>query len=585
MNETVNLEDFLEDQSKWLSNSLKEDPKILSIREQMIDDIGGYSFANVVHCETTSDITLLNKHFILELIYQHLLAIGMDYTADVLVQETGHQFQKIDQPWEKTDLHLLTSVALSHREDPWNINLDSSNFFLPEIIEEDYFASPYREDPNTIWEEYNDKDLNATYKLDKPKSFSTLETASLKRIIIYLALARQENVKDEDQQLFFLSLHSITSADHFLRHLVKLYECESLQNSIEENKKVIKLGIVNLIRKWIDFHGLFIGISTIKSLILFLKRIENEAIQTPGYELISKVINSLILRIPDIKYGMNLGNPNEPPEPVISNPQIIFSPDLTLLMPDSIEVARQISYHEHKVFKAIHSLELIIAFSKQNLTIQTPTLKEFFTFGQNLQKNLLNSIIYSENYFESYKKLLDIAEQLEKLNNFNSLYNILLILKNEDIIQLCELKLINNNDLKKKIFNKIQELWENCGKNGEDINKNIYKKKMKNLFTSWSSAIPNMTAELKSISSNILSLNDFKDGLINWEKRKKIAKRTAFIYRFQNQGFIIQPISQIQKVVRAKSTNSIENLYSLIKKKYKDKIDEKIFEKIKLEEK
>ena len=203
-------EKLTEERSKWLSKLLAENPQILALRERVLPWTGGYSFSNVVHTDTTAVLSHINRHKILELLYQHLCAIGMNRTAETLQKECGHEFQKIDQRWDKTDLLLLVSLGVLTREDPWEIVEDPHHQFVEEYLEEDFFASPYRENPETIVEEL----LNPAQNIllidgEVEERLSTIKAASLKRLVVFLAVSSSDQLSDDEIHRFFLTLHSI----------------------------------------------------------------------------------------------------------------------------------------------------------------------------------------------------------------------------------------------------------------------------------------------------------------------------------------------------------------------------------------
>jgi len=544
----ISKEEFIEQQSQWLSNAMKLKPEILEMRERALPIWGGYSFSNIFHSQTVSSQASVNRHALLELIYQHFQAIGFHSTADLLVKESGYQFQESDQPWDRTDLHLLASLAVEHRENPWEIGNENNHIYFSELIEEDSFASPYCEDTTYSSDVFLDRNKEAVYSSADVKNYSTLRAASLKRLIYYLCYSPKnagDIINDEERQLFFLSLHSITSSDHFLHHLVKLYDANGFNTDAAEIKK-IRSGIIDTIRKWVEFHGLFIGRNSIKNIESFIKRIYTKDLE--------RFLKPLLEKLPKLQYRMNLADPSKKPDPPsISNPQIMFNPNLNILMPDSLEVARQVSYYySHDVFSKVHSLEFIIAFSETQCTIQTPTLNQLFAFEERLQNLFLDAFIRDDSPKEAYIKMLDVAEKLYQLSNFGGAYSVLELLKRKDVYTLGEAT--------QPQMNRINELWDLCGndgsqmpgRRGESNEMSKYEKTLIELFQQWKEGVmPNMHAELHSISESVLKMPNYIDGLVNWEKRKIIASRAALMYRFQNQCYIVHPISQIQKVIKS----------------------------------
>ena len=223
----------IEEQSQWLTRLYEEYPEILTLRERVLPWTGGNSMSNLVYTETTSVREHANRYEILELIYGHLLTIGMIQTAKILKKESGHNFQNVTQPWDKTDLATLVSLGVLSREDPWAVPNVSHHQFIDEDLEEDFFASQYKEDPKLIWKELLDKDINCTFKCE-PHLLKNLKTASLRRIVVLIVTSNNLELTDDEIQRFFLSIHSYTSSYHFLVHLLTLFDCHLLE--IDDDK-------------------------------------------------------------------------------------------------------------------------------------------------------------------------------------------------------------------------------------------------------------------------------------------------------------------------------------------------------------
>jgi hypothetical protein len=223
----------------------------------------------------------MNRHVILELVSQHLETIGMHRTAEILALESGHTFQRSAQPWQRTDLHLLCSIAVGHREDAWNLPRDADSQYIDEPLEEDFFASPYREDPSLICEEFYNPDLNVIYDSTGCRNLAGIRACSLRRFVVYFATL--ETLDNEELQMFFLSLHSITSASHFLEHMVTLYDMQidtARLQAVRGRRETAELcylcisrNIVNFIKQWKDYH---IGRCTLKLVAQFLARMQIE---------------------------------------------------------------------------------------------------------------------------------------------------------------------------------------------------------------------------------------------------------------------------------------------------------------------
>ena len=545
---TLTSEELAEQRSQWLSRLLSENPQLLALRERVLPWTGGYSFANVVHTDTTSVLSHVNRHVILELVYQHLNAIGMHRTAEMLQNESGHEFQMVDQPWDKTDLLLLVSLGVLPREDPWTIAPDPHHQFVEESLEEDFFASPYREDPNLIWQELLNPDLNVVYFNDSEHSFTNLKAASLKRFVVILATASADMMADDELTKFFLTLHSITSSYHFFEHLLALFDCHKLNPDTEEQRQQLlekqpqlRINVINLIKKWTNFHGLFIGRKTLKSIGQFLRRINDDP---ESYQNVAKFVPPILDLLPKLSYGMKQGILPPPTElPEIPDEQIIFKPTLKITEPSPLEVARQITLLFQTAFKAVHSREFVVALGDQRVSHQTPTLAEFFDFGDRLTLLVLETVVNAPNgeYPATVQKILDIATHLKELGNYDALACVLRALYNDELntpaIWTTNATMRNN----------MLKLWDQCGDNKAKLAQ--YNDTIARRFDMWEATIPNLRVELVSVPTD--KSPSFVDKLINWEKRRGISEKTSVLYRFQNKAYNYSPIPQIQHVVNA----------------------------------
>ena len=553
----VSNEELTEMRSTWLSKLFSENPQLLALRERVLPWTGGYSFANAVHTNSTVVLSHMNRHVLLELIYQHFLAIGMNRTAEILKLESGHEFQKVDQPWDRTNLLLLTSLGILPRENPWTIKPDPHQQFVEETLEEDFFATQYHEDPDLIYKEYFDRDLGSIYYEDpnnskSPHCLSNLRACSLRHLVVLLVTAPSELIPDEDLYRFFLSLQSITSNHHFLEHLIRLFDIYDLikddpEKSSQFSESVqlnLRRNIINLIKKWVHYHGLFIGRKTLKSIGQFLHRIVDLPEQFASLE---KYATPTIKLLPGLTYGMNRSsfpNPSHDDEPRIPDPQILLRPGLRIIDPDPLETARQVSLYFHKAFAAVHSGEFMIALATQTVSHQMPTLIEYYDVENNFTLQCLETIALSEPGARSgtVSRLVSIAEHLVNLSNFDAAACILRALREDQLRGIEALA-------QQQIRDQIKKLCERCGEDPKEMSQ--YNKDVMNNFESWKASIPNIRMELKmDIDKN----PSFIDGLINWEKRWFISQKPAMLYRFQNKPFLFWSIPQIQNIIQAGPT-------------------------------
>lgn len=533
----------VEEQGQWLTRLWEDHPEILALRERVLPWTGGHSMNNLVYSETTSVRELASRYDILELIYGHLIATGMFQTAKILQKECKHSFQNTTQPWDKTDLATIVSLGVPSREDPWAVPKALHHTFINEDLEEDFFASQYKEDPKLIWKELLDKDINCTFKC-APHLFRNLKTASLRRIVVLLVTSTSLELTDDEIQRFFLSIHSYTSSYHFLSHLLTLFDCHLLdvndeafadrKNEILEMQSGIRVNVINLIRKWISFHGLFIGQRTLNKIYEFVQKINKDS----KYQDLQRYVKPILSYLNNPVYGQKRGILAEPEdEPRIQNLQIIFKPSLRMTDLDPLEVARQISLLFYSRFKAIHTREFFVALSEQTASHQTPTLAEFLDFENQLINLTIDTIVTSIDVNGAILHMLEIAMHLQSLCNYSAI---------SCILKAIQYKTLSFSPIfvTPAVSNKIAalELNSGCGDNLDTYYKNVDAK-----FEMWEPCIPNMNNELHSVPINKAS--SIINHQINVEKRIPISKRVEILYRLQNMPYNFWSIKQIQTML------------------------------------
>lgn len=553
-----------EQSALWINEIFSENPELLSLRERVLPWTGGSSFAQVVHTNTISTNSSVNRLTLLELIYQHLISIGMYQTAEILKKECGHTLQKSDQPWDRTDLHLLASMGVLYQENAWEIPNDPEISFTHECIEEDYYASPYHEDCSTIWQELYDPDLNVTWIPDKSGqkcNLNSMHLASLRRLVVFMVTSEANALPDKDLHKFLLIMPSITSSRHFFQHLMAIFDLQNLnipdhhiREKLLSNIDYFRIKILTIIKKWLYFLGLFIGRETISSISDLCRRlIENH--KTYNNKTVQELAQSIMELIPSLEYGTKKEKDiPKPPDPIIKNYNVIFRPFLTIVGPESIEVARQISLVFHSMFKSIPSREFVVALGKHIISQLTPALIEFFKIGKKLKYLVLETLAERMSE-ETLKKLIEIVRELIKFANFEGAFRICQALDNKKLKQVRYMQefLYNENSPYHKEF---LSLKANCERSEE------YHQLVTSFYNSGNPGIPNIQVELCSLSTED-SLS-YIDGKINIAKKRSLADKTNMLYRFQNKSYNFYDVPQIQKVIQRGSKLTKNKIYAKI---------------------
>lgn len=551
--------------SQWLSHGMSEEPHALALRERLLNITKGLSFGNVVHANSVASLTAFNRYNILELIYQHLQATGLYSTAQELSQEVAHQFQIRKQPWERTDLMLLASMGTGIKEDVWNLPPDPDYQYVTEDFDEDSFSSPYTEDPNSIWEEYFNIEYNVEFMEDSPKfHFKDIARASLKRLVCDIIVKSNHPIDDNTMKLFFITLQTMTSAQHFLKHLITIYDSNNPKISAEQTQFNQK-AVIQIIQTWISFHGAFIGHRTIKLIIQFLSRITttegtDEGLRAQSLDILTKIIpNAQEFRVDKTLC--------EKPAPCIPNPQVLFSPGLTILDPEPLEVARQVTLLAHSSFVEVHSLEFYKALCTSSVTLDSPALLEFFEFGDRFALLALEAFVRATNKASAFNRLIEIGKSLATLRNFDSLSALVAVLRRPDVTAIAD---ITDTQALQEIVNLKHLVCEDSTTSLAEQQRE-YCQSIQDSFNDHLSAIPNITVELKLISHDIQKMPNYIGNSINWEKRQMIGSKCLQFFNFQRCAYDLYPIPQIQKVINEGSYMTYDQIEQEMKSIHEEK--------------
>jgi hypothetical protein len=531
-----------ERQSQWLNELFQRHPEFLALRERVLPLLGAHSYAHVTHTQKVTAQSTCDRYSLLELIAQHLESIGMTRTAELLSGETGHGFQKFTQPWERTDLRLLTSIAVSHREDAWNLPPDFDHKYLHEEVEEDFFSSSYREDPSQIGEELANPDLNVVYDESGSTKLMNIKYCSLRRFAVYFATQSAENCA-----MFYLSLNSITSPSHFLEHLVTLYD-----QAAGANQHRMRVNIVMFIKKWTEYH---IGKRPLVLCTQFLRRVAATGADDSG---LSAAISATLASIAHIQTG---GRGDVAPTllvPDIPDPHVLFKPLLGILDPPALLVAQQLTLIYQERFAAIRTPEFMTGISDGHSSLRTPTISDFVHFGERIALLVAETFARAEKKPPAYTRILAVVEALAtpELGNFDAVASLVRFLRRDEIVKLGQAD--------QAVVDRLAELSRLCGevwKRGTQpwkipaVDKAEMRQEYHNMInqraSSWIATIPNMHVTLKPIVRGTRSKeSDFVGGLINWHRLKPIAQKAGQLSAFQMKAYGFVAIPQIQRVLK-----------------------------------
>lgn len=538
--------DLNEKRSAWLASFLSQNPHLFELHEQILHWTGDLSFAKVMQVDSNTPTTHINKKSIIELIYQHLHSIGLDYAAETLRMESGLDLQRLDQPWDRTDLLMLSSLGILPKEDPWRVGTQSNCIFIDQVPDPDAFSPKYAEDQTEIFNELLDESIGIVFK-DDTQAFSSIQRASLRRFGVICATGSPEFVNSKQIHSFLNALPVITSSMHFFELLMAIYHCDELtkaspeQNAqLTKGKQVYQEGVVNFLTAWLKYNGKHLGVNTLKALHQFFLEIDEGTEDTTR--------NQIVQQIQDIQEKKSPPNPVPPTaNPIIPDPQILFRPNLRFIDGDPAEVARQMSLLFYQKFKDIHPREFITALMERSITHRTQKLKDFVDFGQQIVLLIKETIAYSPvtDLEKNVQRIMDIANELVKLRNFHA--------------AACFKEAITSEDFSLATF-KCQKadgsgLWEKCGDTEKSLD--VYMNAIERNYKNKIPTIPNIRAEIMAFQSKNRSV--FAEGMIDWESLEGFANRVTMFHSFQNRPYNFWPVPQLQAAItKAPAHNNLQ---------------------------
>ena len=520
----------VDDRGLWMAREMEEDEDALELRERTYHWTGMHSFGILTWPNATTCKAHLDRHRVLELIYQHMHSIGMDHAASTLSHESKLEFQRKDQNMDRTDLRLLLSLAMGPRENIWDTSGLDSVWLVEEPVDEDNASVNYKEPLG----DYK-KPLTGV-RFAESREFRNITLAPLKSLVTLLVMGDVFDIvpRPEDRQKFFLTLNSICKSEHLFEHLFTMFnEVESVE---------MKKAVLAFIDEWVRFSGLFIGQRTLRSIILFLQTYQTTETA------------ALLQLIPKLQYGNPVELTQKPPAPVISNAVKLLDPELRLTTPEPEEVARQLTMATHKLFSAIHPREFYAAISTRRLSLKTPGLNELYDFGERLKLLIASTIlIYKNDSVRSLTQIIDTMEQLLILRNYESL---------SWYISALEMKCVQNlsatysalSDSSKEKWNRIRAYsWKNKNE--------VYERSVAQCTDQ--PTIPNMRYELSITTVDGYKGDEFVHGLVNWEKRQRAATYILHYSAFQNRRYNFHLISQIQSIFKRPLEHTKEQLNAI----------------------
>ncbi|KAJ6234200.1 ras guanine nucleotide exchange factor i-related [Anaeramoeba flamelloides] len=353
----MDLDEIKKEKTNWFAYVMNKNPNIKTLREQVFPLARSESFGRIFGAGKEQTKENLSRDIILQLIMQHLMAIGFRETTKSIEKEAKIKYEphylrdsrlqnlirtavkNVDFIWDQTinDYHNQineTSTGISLVEHFHSLGIEEQEDDIDEL--------------NSIWddEEVN----NIIYKENKENENSEIIAASLNKLVELLTHEKKRNVLYT--KTFLMTYQSFTTPRKLLAKLIQRFHIPPEKEEIYKGrKKIIRLRVCNFLRFWITDYFEDFQPKLLPELIDFI----DNSIRTANMTKMANNLKEIIERNLNENDESKENTYKTPPDPKL--PKNIFSPKLNLFDVDEEEIARQLTLIEFKIYSKIKKLQ------------------------------------------------------------------------------------------------------------------------------------------------------------------------------------------------------------------------------------
>jgi len=226
------------------------------------------------------------------------------------------------------------------------------------------------------------------------------------------------------------------------------------------------------------------------------------------------------------------------PKPLISNKLTLETFKFEEV--NELEIARQLTIMDFEKFRSIQPRECLgQAWSKKDKAERAPNIiamiEQFNKVTTWVQLTIVSEVDLHKRA-AVFKRFVKIATKCRELNNFNSLFAIYCGLTANPIHRLKRTKETVNAKFMKKL-DEFRELFK-----GDKNSRNFRRV----LQTTLTPCIPHLGIFLSDLTFTEDGNPDELLGMINFQKRAKLAERIRWIKQYQQEGYQLEPVDIIQ---------------------------------------
>jgi len=283
--------------------------------------------------------------------------------------------------------------------------------FISKAKEEDE-SSEHDQDCN-IWDEPPDSPANITFDKDKEQAIQNIETATFNKLVERVTSPDEYDV--DFVNVFVLMYHVFASDE---RLWLKLEERFNVPKNYDQGvRQKIQMRVFIFIKHWVE-KVLDLNPQVKLSIQHFAETISQE---NNDFQIFAKTIVSRLTSPPKV---LEEGQSNiKPPIPFL--PKNIGSKPTFFDFDSDVEIARQLTLRSFSIFKRIKPAEFFkAAWTKEKYKHLSPNVLDMIAYYNSVTA-WITTLIVQEKAVRTRAKLLqkiiNIAEELNKLNNFHLL--------------------------------------------------------------------------------------------------------------------------------------------------------------------
>lgn len=395
---------------------------------------------------------------------------------------------------------------------------------------------------------------------DYNPDFPAIKGATIEKLISGLT---PENYVDQDFTFsFLLNYRSFTTAKTICELLGLRWNLPMPQNpsksgvvidkdTFDKKIKPIRLRIYNVVKLWIEEHGMDIDEPTRLILKDFIKDYISKDLSSAGSSL-QRLIDTPKQGRDSYMFDM------KPPTPILP---MNLKKSLQFLDLHPEEIARQLTLMDSNLYRSIRPQEFLNSgWTKVDKDLKAPGILAMISAFNHISEWVSTEIVTQTDLklrAQTMVRFICIAQKCYELNNFNGLMVILASLQNSAVYRLYDTWEI----LPQKALDMYEFLSKLMNSNAGEGNFHDYRECLKK-------TVPPLVPYLGLYLTDLTFLNDGnKDFLdeekrfVNFQKMTKIGRVVRNITTYQQQPYCLSPVEFIQHYIKSFPVLSEEGQY------------------------